>query len=564
MPSKPTYEQLEQMVKELEREAVERKRTEEALRESARQLQVAYDQSIVYARDLNEQMAERKRAEEALKRDRERLYALLDGLPAYVYLQAPDHSILFANRWFREHFGDPEGRTCYEVIAQRDKPCEPCRPLSVLKTKTPIEREWTRPDGRTYQIYDYPFSDTDGSPLVLELGIDYTERKQAEEEKKKLAAQFQHVQKLEAIGTLAGGIAHDFNNLLMGIQGRVSLMLMDIDADHPHFLHVSGVEEAVRRGADLTKQLLGFARGGKYDVRATNLSDLVEKSSEMFGRTKREIRIHKKYQEGLWSVEVDRGQIEQVLLNLYINAWQAMPGGGDLYLETRNITLDEHYTKPFNVESGPYVSISVTDTGVGMDEETRQRAFEPFFTTRETGGGTGLGLASAYGIIKNHSGIINLYSEKGHGTTFDIYLPASGKAVTEDRKPAADVLRGTETILLVDDEKMILEVGKEMLAALGYKVMLARSGKQAIALYQEDPEKIDMVILDMIMPDMGGGETYDRLKEIDPYVKALLSSGYSIDGQANEILERGCGGFIQKPFNMKDLSGKLRQVLDRE
>ena len=240
-----------------------------------------------------------------------------------------------------------------------------------------------------------------------------------------------------------------------------------------------------------------------------------------------------------------------------------MPGGGDLYLETRNVILDEHYTKPFNVESGPYVNISVTDTGVGIDEEARQRVFEPFFTTREMGGGTGMGLASAYGIIKNHGGIIKVYSEKSRGATFHIYLPASGKAVRQDKKPAVDLLRGTETILLVDDEEMILEVGKTMLTALGYKVMLASGGKQAVELYGKNEAKIDMVILDMVMPEMGGGEVYDRLKEINPAVNVLLSSGYSPESQANEILKRGCEGFIQKPFDVKQLSSKIRDILDK-
>ncbi len=209
------------------------------------------------------------------------------------------------------------------------------------------------------------------------------------------------------------------------MQGRTSLMLMDKDSTHPDFEHLKGIEDYVKSAADLTRQLLGFARGGKYEVRPTDLNELIKKSSRMFGRTKKEITIHPKYQEGIWTVEVDQGQIEQVLMNLYINAWQAMPGGGELYLETENVTLDENYIKPYDVEPGRYVKVSVTDTGVGMDEATRQRIFEPFFTTKEMGRGTGLGLASVYGIIKNHGGFINAYSEKGEGTTFNIYLAAT-------------------------------------------------------------------------------------------------------------------------------------------
>ena len=385
-------------------------------------------------------------------------------------------------------------------------------------------------------------------------------------DRKRLEAQLLQAQKMEAIGTLAGGIAHDFNNLLMGIQGHASLMFLDIDPEHPHFEHLRGIEDMVKRGADLTKQLLGFARGGKYEVRPTDLNALIEKGSEMFGRTKKEIRIHRRFQKDLWTVAVDRAQIEQVLLNLYVNAWQAMPRGGDLYLETENVTLDEDYAKLFRVQPGHYVKVSVTDTGIGMDEQTQRRIFEPFFTTKEMGRGTGLGLASAYGIIKNHGGIINVFSKKGEATTFNIYLPAT-KALRPSRAPRPEVRekeiqQGHETVLLIDDEDMIVDVGQEMLRAMGYEVLLARSGKEAIEVYQKNKDKVALIILDMIMPDMSGGEVYDTLKEINPDVKVLLSSGYSLDGQATEILERGCDGFIQKPFSIRQLSQGIRKLLE--
>jgi len=373
---------------------------------------------------------------------------------------------------------------------------------------------------------------------------------------------FHQAQKIEAMGTLAGGIAHDFNNLLMGIQGRASLMLMDIGPSHLFYEHLKGIEEHVISASDLTKQLLGFARRGKYEVRSIDLNELIKKTSRMFGRTKKEIKIHCRFQEDLWAVEVDQGQIEQVMMNLYVNAWQAMPGSGDLNLETQNVMLEKDFSKLFSVEEGKYVKISVTDNGIGMNEVTRQRIFEPFYTTKEMGRGTGLGLASTYGIIKNHDGIINVYSEKGEGTTFNIYLPASDKSVSGEKESTGEIIEGTETILLVDDEDMIVNVGEQILKRLGYKVIIAKSGKEAIELYKEDQEKIDMVILDMIMPDVGGKMAYKKLKEIDPDIKVLLSSGYSITGQAQEILDKGCNGFIQKPFNLKDLSLKLREILD--
>jgi len=252
-----------------------------------------------------------------------------------------------------------------------------------------------------------------------------------------------------------------------------------------------------------------------------------------------------------------------VLLNLYVNAWQAMPAGGDLYIQTENVTLDENYTKPFNMEPGRYAKISVTDTGVGMDEATQQRIFDPFFTTKEMGRGTGLVLASVYGIIKNHGGIINVYSEKGEGTTFNIYLPTSEKEGMEEEELPEELLKGTETILLVDDEDMIIDVGQGMLKALGYTVLVARGGKEAIELYRANKDNIDMVILDRIMPQIDGGKAYDRMKKINPDIKVLLSSGYSINGQAEEILDRGCDGFIQKPFNMRQFAQKVREILDK-
>jgi two-component system cell cycle sensor histidine kinase/response regulator CckA len=261
-------------------------------------------------------------------------------------------------------------------------------------------------------------------------------------------------------------------------------------------------------------------------------------------------------------VDADKGQIEQVFLNLYVNASQAMHSGGELFFATENVHLDICSDRPFSLAPGRYVKITVADNGIGMDDKTKQRIFEPFFTTKEMGRGTGLGLASAYGIIKNHKGVIDVESEVGIGTTFCIYLPASEQEVEKDESPYEVILKGNETILLVDDEDKILDVGRGMLSALGYNVLAAGSGKQAIALYEANRNKIDVVILDMVMPGMGGGETYDSLKKINPDVKVLLCSGYSEGGQAAEILLRGCTSFIQKPFNVNGLSQKIREIID--
>jgi PAS domain S-box-containing protein len=378
----------------------------------------------------------------------------------------------------------------------------------------------------------------------------------------RLERQLRQAQKMEAIGTLAGGIAHDFNNLLMGIQGNISLSLLDIKANSPFVKNLKKIEQYIQNGVDLTKQLLGFARGGKYEISLLNLNALLEEQNLMFSRTNKEIIFKNESKPDLWSVEADRGQIEQVLMNLYLNALQAMPDGGALTTRTANVTIEKDHYSPYYVKAGKYIRMTIEDAGVGMDEDIQQRIFDPFFTTKEMGRGTGLGLASVYGIVKNHEGFINVFSKKGQGTRFEIYLPASGKGVPLKEKTSEQFVEGRETVLLVDDEDMIIDVGTRMLNKLGYKVFTARDGREAIGVFQKHQGKIDVIVLDMIMPQMGGGETYDRIKKITPGVKVLLSSGYSINGQASEILNRGCNGFIQKPFNLQDLSQSLRTVLE--
>ena len=378
---------------------------------------------------------------------------------------------------------------------------------------------------------------------------------------RKLEHQLQVSQKMEAVGILAGGIAHDFNNLLMGIQGRTSLMMLETDPVHPSYDHLSEIEDYINSATKLTKQLLGFARGGKYEVKPADLNDLLENSSQMFGRTKKEIAIYKKYDEKLWTVEVDQSQIDQVFLNIFVNAWQAMPEGGKIYIETQNRLLEDNFVSAYGLPPGRYVKVTITDTGIGMDEKTANRVFDPFFTTKIKQRGAGLGMASVYGIIKNHDGIIIAEGEKGVGAAITIYLPASDKAVNDETHSKQKILVGSETILLVDDEEMILDVGVQLLKKVGYKVLMARNGKEAIEIYKQNKDEIALVILDLIMPEMGGGEAFDKLKQIDSNVKILLSSGYSIDGQATDILKRGCDGFIQKPFKLNELSNKLRDII---
>jgi two-component system, cell cycle sensor histidine kinase and response regulator CckA len=383
-------------------------------------------------------------------------------------------------------------------------------------------------------------------------------------EKNKLEAQLAQAQRIEALGTLAGGIAHNFNNLLMGIQGNVSLMLLEIDREYPNYERLKAIEQSIQSGSRLTRQLLGYAREGRYEIKPISLNRLVKETSEAFSLTKKEIRIHQDLAQDLYEIKADQGQIEQVLLNLYVNATDAMPRGGDLFLKTLNVTDQDIKKKPFRPKPGNYAALTVRDTGTGINKKTMKRIFEPFFTTKGFAKGTGLGLASAYGIIKAHGGYIDANSIDGNGTIFSIYLPASEKKTEKPMKSKAPITRGKETILLVDDEEAVLDVSAHMLTKVGYTVFEAKGGREAVEIYKENKDKINMVILDIIMPEMSGSETYDRMKEINPDIKVLLSSGYNIEGQASEILDKGCAGFIHKPFNMQELSQGIRKILGEE
>ena len=381
-------------------------------------------------------------------------------------------------------------------------------------------------------------------------------------ERQRLYAQLQNAERMESLGTLAGGIAHDFNNLLMGIQGRSSLISMDMEDSHPVLEHLHAIEDYILSATHLTKQLLGFARGGKYEVKPTDINELVLKSANMFGRTKKEIIIETQFHNANIVVEADRRQIEQVLLNLYVNAWQAMPEGGTLRLETKHVVLGNKDCRPHQVEPGRYALVSVTDTGIGMDQKTLQHIYDPFFTTKEKTRGTGLGLASAYGIIKNHAGIIHADSNVDNGTTFNLYLPISEKLVVEEASSEKNICNGSETILIVDDEDMIIDVGQALLKRMGYQVITAKSGEEALEVVHRIGAGIDLVILDMVMPGMDGGRTFDGIRETCLELPIMLASGYAINGQAQKIMNRGCNGFIQKPFSVSELSQKVRQILD--
>ena len=505
----------------------------------------------------------RQQAEDAIKKSEEQYRTIFESTATANIIIAEDSTIRMVNNNFVNLSGyskqELEGKMSWTAFIHKDdldkmKDYHRMRRLDPGSAPSSYEFRAINRQGDLQDLF-MSIAIIPGTKESVVSFVDLTERKLLE-------AQLIQAQKMEAIGTLSGGVAHDFNNILMGIQGYISLMIMDTGDDHPHSEWLKLIEEQVKSAADLTKQLLGFARGGKYEVKPVDMNDIIEKTSAMFGRTKKELAIHSKYERDIWVVEADRNQLEQVFLNLYLNAWQAMPAGGDLSLETRNVIVDEVCAKTYSITPGRYVRIFVADTGVGMDEETRERIFEPFFTTKEFGRGNGLGLAMVYGIIKNHSGSIDVNSAPDKGTSFVIHLPASDKGIGKDKRFTQTILKGTETILIVDDEPNVLMVSKKILESLGYRVYGVKDGKEAIAFYTEKKDCIDLIVLDMIMPGLSGDEVFDQIRELNPAAKIILSSGYSLNEQAQQIMSKGCQGFIQKPFNITGISRKVREVLE--
>lgn len=516
---------------------------------------------------LELEMRERKRAAEDLRASEEKYRTILESIEDGYYEVDVAGNLTF----FNDRICGISGYSKDELVGMNNR-----RYMDSETAKKVYERfNWVSQTGESDKGFSFESTRKDGVRRSFEASISVMKDAEGHAvgfrgilrdttEKKRLEAQLLNARKMEALGTIAGGIAHNFNNLLMGIQGNASLALFKTDADHPNYNRLKNIEKQVESGSRLTGQLLGYARGGRYEVRPISLNRLVKEAVYTFGEARKEIKVHQALAEDLSGMLADQGQIEQVLLNVCVNAVEAMPGGGDLFLKTMNVTHMDMTGKPYKVKAGDYVLLTVKDTGIGMEKKTMTRIFDPFFTTKGMSEGTGLGLASVYGIIKAHGGYIDVESEMGYGTTFEIYLPASEKKETKKKEPATKIIKGEGTILLVDDEDMVVDTSREILETLGYKVLAAGGGKEALEIYKKNRDRIDMVLLDMIMPDVGGGETYDRMKEINPDIKVLLSSGYSIEGQAVEILNRGCDGFIQKPFSVKLLSREIERILETD
>jgi PAS domain S-box-containing protein len=413
-----------------------------------------------------------------------------------------------------------------------------------------------------------PIFDSNGQlKEILSIGSDLTELKRAGQEKESLEAQLHEAQKMEAIGTMAGGIAHDFNNILQGIIGYAQILLMGKETGDPDQKSLHEIERLVRTATELTKRLLIFSRKVESKLRPLDLNQEVEQVTKMLKRTiPRMIDIELHLGEDLKIINADPLQTEQIIMNLGVNARDAMLEGGKLIIKTENTTLDGGYSKDhLRAEPGQYVLLSVSDTGDGMDEETLEHIFEPFFTTKESGKGTGLGLAVVYGIVKSHNGYITCDSQPGRGTIFRIYFPVIEKEPErlKVREVEAPIKVGSETILLVDDEENIREPWKKILVEFGYTVFTTVDGESALEFYRKEHDRVDLIILDLIMPGMGGKRCLVKLLKINPEAKVIIASGYAIDASTKEAIEAGAKVFVSKPFEIRSMLKTVREVLDQ-
>jgi len=511
----------------------------------------------------------RKEAEEALRAGEARYRSLVENLTQSVFLKDRELRYLAANKPFCRSVGkDTEA----EILGQDDFDLYPehlaekyrAADRLVLQEGRRLELEEQNLIGgklRTVQKVKTPVLDAQGQIAgVLGIFWDVTDQRLME-------AQLRQAHKMEAVGQLAGGIAHDFNNLLTGILGNLSLALADLPRDHGTHELLASAEVAALRAAELTRQLLGFSRRAPLVSQPLNINSLIDETVRLLRRTlDPRIAIQVRAAADLWSVQGDATQVGQVVLNLCLNARDAMRDGGSLTLETANFRLDaEGAPLPVEGRAGEFVRLRVLDTGAGMAPEVQERIFEPFFTTKEPGKGTGLGLAMVFGIVKQHQGWIECRSEVGRGTTFDIYLPRLATAVPVPASAPAEggVRGGGETILLADDEEVVGRLGQTILERQGYTVLNALDGVEAVEIYRQQGQSIDLVILDLAMPRLSGPETLHELRRLNPKVSVLISSGYSSDEDLRTVERAGVMGFVAKPYRPADLVRRVRAALDQ-
>ncbi len=512
----------------------------------------------------------RKQVEESLSLSVKEWQSTFDATHDAIWIIDKEHRILRSNKTASEIFQRPIeeiiGKHCWEIVHGTDGviPECPCPRAEISRRRENME---LRLNGKWFEVTVDPIPDARGEYSgAVHIVTDITERKHAELEKEKLQAQLEQSRKMESVGRLAGGVAHDFNNMLGVILGHTELAMCE-PALSPSLLQaLEEIEKAARRSADLTQQLLAFARRQTAAPRVLDLNETVSGMLNMLRRLIGEdIDLAWSPGKGLWPIKMDPVQIDQILANLCVNGRDAIGGVGRISIETRNEVIDEVYCMDHGeCVPGDYVLITVDDNGCGMDKETLETLFEPFFTTKEVGEGTGLGLATVYGIVKQNNGFINVYSEPGVGTTFKVYLPRTRQLLkTKGKAAVKTTAEGTETVLLVEDEESILRLGKAVLERSGYSVLAARTPKEALTLVEGCEGPIHLLVTDVVMPEMNGKELKSRIEKLRPDIKAVFMSGYT----ANAIVHRGIleekVDFLPKPFSVDSLVGKVREVLDR-
>jgi len=517
-----------------------------------------------------------KEAAERLKESERRYRELFDSVSDLIYRQDLDGKFVSVNHAVTDIFGysinELIGRKASDFMKPELRPLFESEYLQKVKTRGHHEgvSAYFAKDGRKFYL-EYRsqlIRPPNGEPFISGIARDVTERILAQREIKKLEKQVLQAQKMEAIGTLAGGVAHDFNNILQAILGYTQILLMSKSEDDPDVQNLKQIEMAVKRASELTHQLLAFSQKVKSELRPINLNQEVREVEKLLRRTiPKMINIELRLAEDLKVINADAAQLEQVIMNLCVNARDAMPEGGSIIIETENVFMDDEYCKEhLGSKAGSYVMLSISDTGDGMDKETLEHIFEPFFTTKDVGKGTGLGLAMVYGIVENHDGYITCYSEPGKGTNFKIYFPvidAEPYRIEDVKQEDLSGLKGNgETLLLVDDEDSLRELGKTILEEFGYKVILANNGESALKTYEAQKSDISIVVLDLIMPGMGGSQCLEKLLEIDPDAKVVIASGYAVNGETKRAIDAGAKGFVRKPYEVKQFLRTVREALD--
>lgn len=515
-----------------------------------------------------EDVTERHAAQQELHESRDRFERMLAVVPDMILMQDPEMNVLYCN--WQGFAAVPEerrvpGEKCYRVLRGLDDICPDCRARAVLRTGQAYQEEVDLPEGRRVDVRVIPVLDANGEvEMFMEWVRDTTDQRQAEEERRALQNQLLQAQKMESVGRLAGGVAHDFNNMLTVILGNAEAALGGMKKDSPLRELIEEIRQAGRRSADLTRQLLAFARKQTVAPQTLDVNKTVDGMLRMLRRLIGEsIRLVWKPAPNLWSIRMDPGQIQQILANLCVNARDAIGDVGTVTIETANTHVAPGQPDTADgLAPGEYVQLTVSDDGCGMDAETRAGVFEPFFTTKGIGDGTGLGLATVYGIVHQNEGSISVSSEPGEGSTFTILLPRhTGQTTVTDEDQAGQHVGGTETVLLVEDEDAILRLASALLQRLGYRVITAVSPSDALREAQTHCGEIDLLFTDVVMPGMNGHDLYRQLREICPDLQCLFASGFAADAMAEHGMLADDVHFIQKPYSISALAEGLRNAL---